>query len=99
MRTRKKKYLDYGLTEKDVKNTFRFLRRMKKREKEEVKRLLEENLPEYIAETICRALIEGKGYYALAAETQMLCVKADFYGYRRKAIYIIHEWREKNGKK
>lgn len=101
MRTRKKKYYDYGLTNRDVNNVFRFLGGMTAEQGEDVYSVLTDNMPEYMANLIYRALSEKKGYYCLANEEEMFCLKEDFYGYRRKAIALINEYlrSNNNGKK
>ena len=64
MRTRYKKYQDYGLSKKEVQETYAWLNSLQPDQKENVAAICEQ-LPQGISKYVFLALTEHKGYYKL----------------------------------
>lgn len=91
MKTRNKKYSDYGLNEEKVQKTYDFLNSCSDQQKEDVTDIIEQNLPEYVAEFIILALLEHKGYNTLR-KMGLSYMANDFYGYKRKGVYLVSRY-------
>lgn len=87
MRTRYKKYQDYGLSKKEVQETYAWLNSLQPDQKENVAAICEQ-LPQGISKYVFLALTEHKGYYKLYDMGLDYC-KADFYGYKRKGLWLV----------
>lgn len=94
MRTRYKKYRDYGLTKEVVQETYRWLNNLQPEQKKIVKEIVGQ-LPEGISEYVFLALTERKGYYGLYNTGLDYC-KADFYGYKRKGLWLVYNYLKNN---
>lgn len=90
MRTRYKKYADYGLTKEDVHKTYTWLNGLQPDQKEAVKKIIAQ-LPPGISHYVFLALTEHKGYYRLYSIGLDYC-KADFYGYKRKGLWLVNQY-------
>lgn len=88
MRTRYKKYIDYGLNKSDVMKLFDYLNNSSDRDKEQIRILLCENLPCGISEFVYLALTEHRGYDYLT-RCGLTYGKADFYGYKCKGLHLV----------
>lgn len=91
MRTRYKKYQDYGLTKKEVQETYSWLNTLQPEQKNEIQGIIQATLPQGISQYVFLALTEHKGYYTLYDIGLDYC-KADFYGYKRKGLWIVSEY-------
>ena len=95
MRTRYKKYEDYGLNTKDVERTYKWLNRLTEDQKAAVEKVVTAAVPEQISRYVFLALTEHKGYDSLR-KMGLDYAKNDFYGYKRKGLYEIFKWRRNN---
>lgn len=102
MRTRYKKYSDYGMTSEDVFATNEFINSLSDKECIVLSERIKESLPKHIGIYVAKAVIYKCGYTQLC-KSGMLYDKSDFYGYKRLAYSIANEYRkelinERNGK-
>lgn len=91
MRTRYKKYTDYGLTQDEVRETYDWLNTLAGSDLEIVKDIMVNELPPSIGEYVFMALTQRKGYYKLYHLGLDYC-KSDFYGYKRKGLSIANTY-------
>lgn len=90
MRTRNKKYSDYGMSMEEVKNAYDWLNNCSASDKEHVHNMVSEQLPPAVAEYVYLALTEHRGYWNLYGKG-LDYSKNDFYGYKRKGLYLVNE--------
>jgi len=89
MRTRYKRYEQYGLSKEDVEAVFVWLNeKITESEMDLLKKEISCNMPEYVASFIYVALTEHKGYTTLVKNAGLCMLAEDFYGYKRKGVWI-----------
>lgn len=89
MRTRYKKYEDWGLTKRQVLDAYEFLNSgLSELIKHDLISILNENLPAAVSEYVILALLEQKGYNTLE-KMGLTYAKSDFYGYKRKGLWLV----------
>lgn len=91
MKTRYKKYSDYGMTKADVISTYEWLNACTDDDKQMV-RVIVADLPPAVAEYVYLALTERMGYASLCC-LGLDYGKSDFYGYKRKGLFLVYRWR------
>ncbi len=91
MRTRYKKYTDYGLDKREVLQLFEYLNNLQDaKEKENIKKIIYNGIPAGASEYVFLALMEHRGYDYLCKKG-LTYGKSDFYGYKRKGLWLIHD--------
>lgn len=89
MRTREKRYADYGLTDDRVKELLAFCRNPDNAEMVR-KAAVAANPP--LADAIVNSLIQRYGYDAQTCWVEIPAIKADFYAYRRLTVAVLDIW-------
>lgn len=91
MRTRKKKFSDYGMTETEGIKVKAYCRHLTEKEKALLKAIAEKSAPG-IGLAIYESLISGVGYYQLLKINATLpSASEDFYAYRRKTVAEFYQ--------
>lgn len=90
-RTREKSYLDYGITDNEIKYIKEFCKNSNDNEKPIIKTALSELQP-YIAPYVYYSLVDNLSYEDICAKNYLYISKGDFYGYRRKGMAAIKRW-------
>lgn len=91
MRTRKKKYSDYGITKREKEYIMQYCRQADSEQKEIIKAALSDMDP-YIGQLVLNSLLHGLSYEEMFCRDYIYIGKGDFYGYRRKGIAAIKRW-------
>ena len=92
MRTRYKRYDQYGLSKSDVESVFFWLNNsITPAEAKKLKQEIQSRMPEYVSHYIYQALTEKKGYTPLVKHEGLCMLAEDFYGYKRKGVWIASE--------
>lgn len=89
MKTRYKKYQDYGLTREEVEKAYFYLNNnITDSQADELRTELDGNMPVCIAGYVADALLHKKAYDRLLIDG-LDYGKSDFYGYKRKGLSIV----------
>lgn len=94
MRTRYKKYSDYGIPSREVIETIEYLNGLEGQARKDVINVIADKLPPYIADYIAMALLENAGYNTMTRKYDLMMLKEDFYGWKRKGVVSVWEWRK-----
>lgn len=88
MRTREKRYKDYGVTKEEKEKVLNFCKNAKKEDEFLIRNAALCANP-YIADYICDSLKNDLSYDRLFKTLYVPIGRDDFYGYRRKTIAIL----------
>lgn len=83
MRTREKKLSDYGISPDRAQELLLLARQEQNRNL--LRRAAESSCPG-LSDSLVKSLTEGIGYWSICSWVCIPATKADFYGYRRKAL-------------
>ena len=90
MRTREAGYLDYGISETESKELIRICRSADCQTELLLLKSAQESYAEY-ASSLFYSLRNNLSYEDVCANNYLHIGKGDFYGYRRKALYLFKE--------
>lgn len=88
MRTREKKFSDYGISHERAQELLALARQEQNRTL--LCRAAENSCP-WLSDCLVRSLTGGGGYESLYIRTYIPATKADFYGYRRKTLAAFND--------
>lgn len=91
MSIRNKTYKDYGMNNDDVKATLNKVLVLNNEQREKIKELFSEHIPQELIEYVCMSVFDGVIYKKLCAQG-LDYDQIDFAAYKRVAVWLAYNY-------